>query len=1212
MSALRMPLWVLLVTLVGAQGVAGTASAQEFPPAAPAPWLTEPAPAPGLPAATPAPAPEVDLADPVAVIMANPLQRVYDELVQSYALLTQEYKEVIREYMIAIAKARIDESDKNRDKVIFEVQELESKKRDETAAELAKFIKKYSSFKHDKQYRETLADALFRLAELYREASDYKDELDTRYSKERQEEYLLGIRATPPSESAPNYQAAIDLYYEVVRDYPEYRYRDLVMYLLGYFVRESDDDGSQEESRYVRSNKVLNDLVKEYPTSEYLVHAWYLIGSNYYDEALDTGVAADFDPAIRAFETVATLADGKNPGLFQEALYRQGWSNYQAFKYPESIKAFVRLLDYSEQGALEGEKVGSVRDEAIQAVSDSFLDLDWNGDNQPDPDAGPQRAFLFLDMTKLYVKDVLRDYANALYDHMDVIHFVQAAEVYTKYVDKYALERDAPTMHSRLISCYDELAKNPGGKLSEAERARFFDLAMSERARLGVMYGMGSEWARRHQMDAKAGRIAAAILGDNLRRRATELHGAARKTKAVMGVEAARGLYIQAISAYRDFLAQFPMHPARLEIQLLIAECYRFGTLEYSIAADEYEKLRDARERPNPFETEAAQKGVASRELAVAEVAERGDPSRPIPKNLLTADAAADTIGKISPSADNDPTKPNTVEPTPVPDVVLAWMKSAEEVATRGYGGDADKKKRGRFLFRIGKAFYRYGHFEQARQFYERVLKEYGDDADLATFAYLELARSFKIMNDLDGMEAIAQRMRSEGKGNAADIEATLKGVLSARLDSRYMRQSKLYEQALEAEKAQDEKKARELFSAVALELETLVDENPDFKQADEALLTAAQSFDRVKLYEKGAKLYGRLVTEPRFRDSTHRETALRAQANNFELFFDVENAVRAYLQYTEEYKQSDFVKEYMGRAIRLLENNQEYTRAAKFAQEYAERYRTDTDVAKALYAVGSLFEKAKDFGSAKTSYNRFLDKYWDVKKQYVRVMSAYMKLGRWAEEGGDLDEARRLYKKVQTTFQRAGARAEDEDPEVRTAAELMAEASFRLVELRVSEFSSLPTSGKTVKEFQKASEKRLAKLAELADAYNAVIDVATEYRVPTWAVASLCRLGIMNWEWAEAVRGIKVPSELADDEETAVAFEEYRDGRFMARKDAAIESWRLAADISRKWRLVGEWPLRTLEELNRFDAERANYPLYRELKQYRADTATLDTLGLE
>lgn len=1211
MSAWRTPLPGFALCIVAALALPAQAQGQPFPPEAPTPWSASTA-APEAPASQTAGVPRVDLSDPVAAILASPLQRIYDELSQSYALLTQEYVEVLREYMMAAAKARIEESDKNKDKVIFEVQELEAKKRDETSVELAKFIKKYSSFKHDKQYRETLADALFRLAELYRETADYKDELDTRYAKQRQEEYELGIRASPPSESAPNYQAAIDLYYEVVRDYTEYRYRDLVMYLLGYFVRESDDDGRFEESRYLRSNKVLVDLVNSYPDSEYQVHAWYLIGSNYYDEALDTGVAADFDPAIRAFETVAGLAEGKNPGLYQEALYRQGWSNYQAFKYPESIRAFMRLLDFSEQGALEGEKVGSVREEAIQAVSDSFLDLDWNGDNQPDPDAGPQRAFQYLDMTKLYVKDVLRDYANALYDHMDVMHFIQASEVYTKYVDKYALERDAPVMHSRLITCYDELAKNPGGKLAETERMRFFELAMAERAKLAQLYGVGSEWARRHQMDAKATRLVAGILGDNLRRRATELHGAARKLKASAGVEAARSLYVQAIGAYRDFLAQFPLHPARLEIQLLIAECYRFGTMQYTLAAEEYEKLRDARERPNPFETEAAQKGVASRELALLEVEALNDPNRPIPKNLITADAAADTIGKILPSADNDPTKPNTVEPVAIPEVVAAWMKSAQEVATRGYGGDAERKKRGRFLFRIGKAYYRYGHFEQARLYYERVLKEYGDDTDLATFAYVELARSYKIMNDLDGMEVIAQRMRSEGKGDPSDIEATLKSVLAARLDSRYMRQSKLYEQALEAEKAKDEKRARELFSAVAGELETLVDENPDFKQADEALLTAAQSFDRVKLYEKGAKLYGRLVTEPRFRDSKHRETALRAQANNFELFFDVENAVRSYLQYTEEYDDSEFVKEYMGRAVRLLENNQEYTRAAKYAQEYAQRYRTDQDVAKALYLVGSLFEKAKDTGAAQAAYNRFLDKFWDVKKEYVRVMSAYMKLGRWAEQGGDVDEARKYYKKVQTTFQRASVDAQDEAAEVRTAADLMAEASFRLVELRVPEFSRLPASGKTVKEFQKASEKRLAKLAELSDAFNAVIDVATEYRVPTWAVASLCRLGILNWEWAEAVRGVAVPDDLANDEEASVAFEEYRDGRFMARKDAAIESWRLAAEISRKWRLVGEWPLRTLEELNRFDAERANYPLYRELKQFRADSSALDTPGLD
>ncbi|GEM_PF-5744115 len=1152
---------------------------------------------------------DLKLADPVVAIQNNPLSRVHTELGQAYELLSKEYKTTLREHAKAIANKRMAESDDNKNKEIYALQETEANRRNEAAAKLKGFIDKYWAFRDDKQFKQLLADSMFRLGEIHRETVEYKLQLNDRNRVEYARQYELGIRPLPPSQGSVDYKEAMELYSNLINAFPEYKYRDLAIYMLGWYVRESDLDldpinPESGDSKFVASNKILQRLVDSHKDSGYFINALYLMGLNYYDEGTKNEVAEAMPKAIEVFERIKALTEANNPDMFQEALYRLGFCHFRSFNFPLAIRSFVALLDFVDDGRLEGVKNRlGIAEETVEAVVEGFFDEDWNGDGFKDTDVGPERALGFLDMRRPYTKDILRRYGEELADGGNFQSWRGAALVLRRLLDSFPLDKEAPTVHVKLIECLDNMSVDPS--VAENERTNYFQQAMAERRRLTELYGYGSAWAKLYQNDATASQAASRMLAENLVKRSMGLTDDAEKARANGDERQAIFLYNQVIQSYKEMIAQFPYSNRHMFFRLLIAETYRDGTREFDVAAREFESIRDMDVDENNYEAEAGVKAVLSWQKHI-ELLAANRPDGEIPADIFSQDAAK-TLATVSPPADDDLLQMNTVLPLEVPPILSKWISAVEAASIMGYGGETERQANGVRLIMAGKIFFRYGQLDKAREYYVRALKLYSTDKALAGFAYRELLRTYVLVQDFDKTKQIGEIAIAQGAYDAEALATTLGSMGKKRLVARFTKQNRLYEEAEQALADNDEKRARQLFSAAAWELERLVDENPDYVEADKALIRAAVAFDKSKLYEKGAKLYARLVNEGRFRESPYREEALQRMAFNYEQFFDIDQAIAAKIRYVKEYEDSDAARQYALSVAILLENNLEYTRAAEYIGEYLDKYKRDPNAAVLKFSIGGFYEKAGDIISAKAAYKRFIDAFEGVRGAFPRVMMAYMKLGRWAEQEGNRSEAAKMYKKVQQVFAKANLAKGQLEGDDWEAAGLAAEAGFKLADQRMEEIRRLPSKPPEGSNHITFIRKRFEVTASINADFGKVLNFTEDYLLPDWGVAVRYRLGKNLMGFADAVRQLEAPENIDVE-----AFETERDTLVKEAEARAWEDFETAAKYAQRFRVIGEWPQKVLEELNKNSAYREKYPYYRELKQHRVDKPVFDSIGAQ
>ena len=1144
---------------------AGEAAA---PPSAEEAGETPAAPAAEEPAAAPA-------EEPAAVQPPAPEWFTdFEGLTEAYVRISTDYHSTVRNFMRGEIQALIDAAGEHGEDQITELRAVEAKRRKEAIQTMESFVARYSRYKTDPQYREHIADTLFKLAELHRDQAEYRMDMDAQLFEQRTKEYEWGIRPSPPNEADADYSRSLAMYRRVVDEFKDYRYRDMVMYLMGYYLRLSED--------LPGSTAILAEMTQTYKESYYRLGAWMLLGHNHYD-------LSNYRKAVEAYGVVASVKEN-NPS-YEDALYRLGWASFEEFKYERAISSFLLLLDYGEETKGKKKQRLALRQEAIESIANSFVDADWDGDDLADADYGPERALRYVSAGKVYEKEIILAYANLLFDLQDVEHYRHAVGAFKEYLKRDPLDPNAPEVHDRMVYAYYELSRSTHPDLTDADRALYAEQAMLERKRMAQLYGKDTKWAELHRYNAKALELAASKLSANLLERAQLLHEQAQNVKEEDGEEAARSYYERAAEAYADFLDQFPRSPKYVEMLDRYASVEMFGLGNFEKAAELFAKLRDHKHKDNTYVEAAANSVLEARAKIIEALAAQQDPENPaIPDKLFDASDGS-TLANIEISDSKDPTAPRKVTGKEIPDPVLRWMAEAEKYIAFGFPGKDNREYNGLLAFRIAKIYFRYGHFDKARENYATVLEKYGDNELLSVYCYTDLARTYRFENDLDNLEKVSLRMKEEVKGEEETVDAILLSIKDARLKARFQRAGALLEQAKEAKDAELDKEARELYSRAAWELEKIVDENPSFDKADVALLEAGRSFQEVKLFEKAAQVYKRLVEEERFEDSKYRETAVKLLAENYEKFFNFGGAVRTYQKLASDYPKSKDVKAALLKTALLYENDQEYLKAANMLEDILRQYKGDALAGKMAYSLISLYDKGGDKDGSRKASERFIKKYGRDAKLINQTMTATIKLGRMAEERGDKRSAQKLYRGIVKLY-------EDNKLEPGSrAASLCAEAQFRLAESRFSEYAAIGLQGKS-KQQKAALTKKREKLMELEATYGTIAN----YQSNEWLIAAVYRVGALWKDLAEALANAPYPPDLPQDEDFKFSYS-IQIGDLKARfEDKARGLWRDGVEVSKKTGVYNEWTVRILEELNKYAEDRERYPLYRAEKKFEAD----------
>ena len=121
-----------------------------------------------------------------------------------------------------------------------------------------------------------------------------------------------------------------------------------------------------------------------------------------------------------------------------------------------------------------------LRAEEIDYLARSLAEDDWDGDGEPDEDAGVDRAVSYLSDGDAYERDILKGYAKSLYELHEKDRYADAARVFTLLIERAPLDPENPGLQEKVIAILDIMGDR--------------DRASSERDRLVELFNTASRW----------------------------------------------------------------------------------------------------------------------------------------------------------------------------------------------------------------------------------------------------------------------------------------------------------------------------------------------------------------------------------------------------------------------------------------------------------------------------------------------------------------------------------------------------------------------------------------------------------------------------------------------------------------------------------------------------------------------------------------------
>ncbi|RKH49119.1 outer membrane protein assembly factor BamD [Corallococcus sp. AB050B] len=414
-----------------------------------------------------------------------------------------------------------------------------AKEREELIAKLKRDI-----FKVDRAIGETeklisksrnapyLPDLQFRLAELYVEKSRYVYYLQA----ESRPEGASGAIVSP--ETRLMKQKAVQMYYRLLREYPDFKDGDQVTFYLAHEQREL--------GQFDEMLKTLGDLTRKYPNSPLRLEAEQILGDHFFDKA-------DLVEAEKHYQAILELPPSPVHDL---ARYKMGWIRVNQAKHAEAVTFFEAAAASAPLPGVDVKKALNVKREAL-------LDLVYSY-TEAKPPKGALNYFEKL-------SDSRATYALAL-DKLGNRYFIkQQYEWAIPALRKLMEVQPDPEMDlERGQKLYDSLKAAKGKVMPEPEDIRFLVRAAVQSKTDPEM----TESDRKKQL---------AETEEMARDLSTQVHLAAQKADS-------RELYLKAAAAYREYLGLFRPDQYVRPIMKNRADAL-FAAKEFPEAARQFEEL---------------------------------------------------------------------------------------------------------------------------------------------------------------------------------------------------------------------------------------------------------------------------------------------------------------------------------------------------------------------------------------------------------------------------------------------------------------------------------------------------------------------------------------------------------------------------------------------------------------------------------------------
>ncbi len=1078
-----------------------------------------------------------------------------------------------RDSVIAVVKREFQRRQRGRShyyaRQIRQEDALQNEARDNAIRLFERFVSRYPN---DPTFT---PDAMFRLGELYfeRSAIEFQDAF-----AEAQEAMARGEELPEGMGSTPIFSPTIELYRTLISRFPQYDRLDGVYYLIGYCLNEmnereeaviawlslvcsnhysydADEIARKREADALRPDPpppaypaLTLDMggadaaapasnvdpyrvcVPVRPDAKFMSETWFRVGEYHFD---DYGGDNAVELSISAYRRILQDRADKN---FNLALYKVAWAYYRASRYPEAIRHFAQLVDWSDEERRRTGRAGSeLRPEALQYVAIALAYDDWNENQVPDPYEEMPTGIQRLQDAELIAQD--RDWTPEVYFQLGNVYFDEnklsdAIAVWQLALDRFPNHVRAPEITNMVARAYT--------------RSQEMEQAIAYRARLGE-YGEGSTWWNAN-VDHPAEQTAAEELAENALIGTAVFHHQQAQNLRRMCVEQrdldlclqARGQYQLAAKAYSGYLERYPNTPQAYELRYNVADAL-YWSEDFEAAAAQYSLVRDSN-LDDSYLSESARRVVESLRRIQESAVERGD-----------------LVVREEPPAPSG--EPLTVRPVPMPDLVQRLAQARELYLARVEAtGDAEGV-RDAYDYNNTLLLYFYGYWPQAEERFRRIFENHcaGEQAnENGRFAWLSLRNMAVTLGDELKVEQLAnelgerkctfstaptENVSCDDPANADEPHCIRMGDLNA---LRYRRALRIYSKA---EEASGEEQLR-LYERAATVLVNAVNDNPDDPQAPIALEYAATALEKTSRFESAARLYQRITDEvgPRQAENAGEQQKLNAilanayfrLAFNSNRFFNFERAVDNYrlLADSQRFRGStdpNIVEKREGALINaaiILERLQQYKKAASYYREAAVLLREPGAQRDAYYRVAEMTYKQGNPITTIKEMNSFISRYEGDQAAGELVVLAYWRIAESRRKMlGPRPNPKRIrdYRKALEKVVSAFARSGQEPGSI--GAEYAANAKFILVDDAIKGFESFsinPGRPKTLQDYVNSIKEQIdagaASGQEIVAGYAPVMD----YRRPTWTIAAFVRQGRVYEVLARAI--LNTPFTLPQD----------------------------------------------------------------------------------
>jgi cellulose synthase operon protein C len=1182
-------------------------------------------------------APDIQAAPPPTHLQQAALKELERE-VKRFTKIGGSYRDTIdamlrREYL----RKRYAQ-DQNYARQIKAEEELEDKARLAAIALFERFIAKYPG---DPEYT---PDAMFRLGELYFER-------DSILQQQAQEQYLIdrdkaaetqqeGVEEPPVAEPTKDFNATIELYRRLVRNFPNYAKVDGVYYLIGYCLNEM---GNTNEARLAWLNLVCanhyqytgqeipNDLAelpekddpalahpalnllpkKEAPTkysdpyadcqpavvdSKFFAETWLRIGEYHFDfDYTQHGLAR----SISAYKNVLTRPDDRNYNL---ALYKVAWAYYRASRYPEALEHFWKLLQWSDDERQRTGRGSELRAEAIQYLGIGFAYDDWNENQVPDPQEGQPTGIERVQNPALLPQD--KPWTGEVFQRLGYVYFDEAKYPEAVKIWEIALKRwpndpEAPEIQNMIARAFT--------RHNEA------DASIEARAKLSN-YAEGTAWweankdhpvEQRHAEElAEEALIGAAI---NHHQRAQGLRRTCVEQQDLDLCKQAQEEYRLASSAYRGYIDRYPNNPQAYELQYNLADTL-YWSENYEDAAKEYAAVRDSNLDDTHLSTAARLVVESMRQLVEAQV----------------------KAGTLQPRTDPPAVTgtPPEMSPVPMPEPLQRLASARETYLARVDEIHDTEKVRDSYFYNNTLLLYQYGYWDLARG---RLLIIYDqhckgpNGSEIGQIAWYNLRNMAVSLGRMDEVRQLGKDLEvrqctfspEATAGTAVDCtkpENKDKPRCLAGADITNLRYRDAVDIFESAERASGDEQ-RKLYERAASQLVKAVNEEPNHPQAPLALEKAAIALERTSRFESAARLFQRIIDEvgPKKGANADEQKQLDAilgnayfrLAYNANRFFDFDRAIENYrvLADSDRFAKSDnpaVVENREGALInsaKILEYRQQYDRAATYFKRVADTARDPNEKRAAAFRVAEMAFKLKQWARAEREMKGFIDRYKSDPAAGGLVVEAYARIAEARKQQRQpVDGALR---DIVDAYAKAGQQPGS------YPAELAAQAQFTLVDKTAADFEKFsikPGKPATTKAYVDTLMAQIQSGGQEAKTKAEVYNALLPYKRPSWTIAAFVRQGRIYEILTRAILNAPfvVPADLAKQmkslpeenrEEVRITVEDrirqLLDQQVRPVECLAVARYALASRAGRVGNLDNEYTREATDRINAYGDER-------------------------